>query len=284
MTIDELNRISASTLSGHAGGWTASVFLHLLGIVAAMYFVVEIQQPVLEEPFRWEISMVDAPVHTEPESKPLEQQMQPISPPVRPKPPVRRTTQPSVAPTPVPTHTEANVPTEATPMQREVIEQAEPVTEYSTVASSETHMVPTQEVREQPVPSPEPQLLSPVQQSEPTEVAVEQRIVQQKLVHYRKTQADYGWLREMLWKRIEELKHYPRVARDNHWEGRVVVQAVIKADGTVGALSVAESSGHVVLDEEALMVMRKASPLTLTHQLEKAQITILVPISYHLEG
>ena len=61
-------------------------------------------------------------------------------------------------------------------------------------------------------------------------------------------------------------------------------QQIIKADGTVGDLSVAESSGHALLDQEALVVMRKASPLTLKHQLEKSQITILVPISYRLEG
>jgi periplasmic protein TonB len=114
--------------------------------------------------------------------------------------------------------------------------------------------------------------------------AVEHRAVLHRDVQYRRTQADYGWLRDLLWKRIEELKRYPMLARANHWEGKVVVQAVIRADGTVGALSVAESSGHALLDEEAMVVMRKASPLRLTHQLEKSQITILVPISYRLEG
>lgn len=109
-------------------------------------------------------------------------------------------------------------------------------------------------------------------------------MVQYRPVQYRRTQADYGWLRDMLWKRIEELKRYPALARTNHWEGRVVVQAVIRADGTVGDLSVAESSGHALLDEEALVVMRKASPLTLKHKLERSQITILIPISYRLDG
>jgi protein TonB len=103
-------------------------------------------------------------------------------------------------------------------------------------------------------------------------------------VHYRQTQADYGWLRDTLWKRIQELKRYPALARTNHWEGKVVVAAVIRDDGTVVGLRIAESSGRPILDQEALSVMRQASPLTLKHPLGKPQVTILVPISYRLDG
>jgi protein TonB len=142
---------------------------------------------------------------------------------------------------------------------------------------------------------PQPTAVSPVKRAEPiherTEEVVqaapsmiEHRAVQQRLVQYRQTQADYGWLRDALWRRIEDLKRYPTQARANHWEGKVVVKAVIRDDGTVVDLMIAESSGQPILDQEALAVMMKASPLILKHPLGKPSITMLIPISYRLDG
>ncbi len=280
MTVIEFNRISSSTGSEQARGWMASVMLHLLGFAGAILLMAKIEQPALLEPFHWDISMVEAPVRDEPtqsESMPVERVIQPPPSPVKPKPPAQTATEPIVQQTPPPTPYDATVPVETTQVVKDVVANGEPVMESPPIESSESQVVTSQVVMTEPTIELEKRI-------ESTESAVEQRVVQQRLVHYRKTQADYGWLGDMVRKRIEELKHYPRIARENHWEGRVVVQAVIKADGTVGDLSVAESSGHALLDQEALVVMRKASPLTLKHQLEKSQITILVPISYRLEG
>lgn len=47
---------------------------------------------------------------------------------------------------------------------------------------------------------------------------------------------------------------------------------------------IAESSGQSILDQEALAVMMKASPLILKHPLGKPSITMLIPISYRLDG
>jgi protein TonB len=98
------------------------------------------------------------------------------------------------------------------------------------------------------------------------------------------TQADYGWLRDSIMARIQQLKRYPSRAKMNEWEGKVIVQAVIREDGSIVDLLVAESSGHDVLDQDALLVVKTASPLTLKHPLGKAQVPILVPISYRLDG
>lgn len=98
------------------------------------------------------------------------------------------------------------------------------------------------------------------------------------------TQADYGWLRESILARIQQLKRYPSRAKMNDWEGKVIVQAVIREDGSIVDLMVSESSGHEVLDQDALLVVKTASPLTLKHPLGKAQVPILVPISYRLDG
>jgi periplasmic protein TonB len=55
-------------------------------------------------------------------------------------------------------------------------------------------------------------------------------------------------------------KRYPRVATDNNWEGGVVVRLVIGASGMISALSIKTSSGHEVLDQQALEMFKKATP------------------------
>ena len=55
-------------------------------------------------------------------------------------------------------------------------------------------------------------------------------------------------------------KRYPRVALDNAWEGDVVVRVEIGASGSVAAVSVRSSSGHEVLDAQALDMFKKAAP------------------------
>ena len=97
------------------------------------------------------------------------------------------------------------------------------------------------------------------------------------------TRADYGWLVESLWNRVEQLKRYPHVARMNRWEGRVVLRAVIREDGELIELNIAESSGHSVLDRDALEILRKASPIKLKHPLGQRQVVVQIPISYRLQ-
>jgi protein TonB len=54
-------------------------------------------------------------------------------------------------------------------------------------------------------------------------------------------------------------KRYPRVATENNWEGDVVVRMAVGANGRLAALTVQSSSGHAVLDQQALEMFRKAS-------------------------
>lgn len=96
------------------------------------------------------------------------------------------------------------------------------------------------------------------------------------------TKSDYGWLGQLLRTRVEQLKHYPHVARANRWEGRVVLRAVIGEDGQLVDLKVSESSGHSILDEAAMDVLKQSAPLTLPAPLGRPQVVVQVPISYRL--
>ncbi len=129
-----------------------------------------------------------------------------------------------------------------------------------------------------------------VQQAGTAAPQTETTIVSTAAVEHRAVQAlpqaraDFGWLSESLWARIEQLKRYPTQARSRRWEGKVVIEAVIREDGTILHCQVAESSGHGILDQDAISVLRRASPLSLKHPLGQAQITILVPIAYRLHS
>lgn len=97
------------------------------------------------------------------------------------------------------------------------------------------------------------------------------------------SQAHYGWLKDELREHIERVKYYPQQALDRKWEGRVIVRAVIWADGRLTDLSVVESSGYDTLDREALDLLQRLSPLALNHALGVPQIAIRLPINYGIK-
>lgn len=266
--------------SDQSKGWLVSVLLHGLGIAAALFAMEAMERPRPPSLFQWEISMVEAPTHTE--SQPTEPVVQPSPPISKPSPPMRQT-KPVIAERPL-VQQEVTVPVETTQMVKDVVQNADPVMEYAAVASTESEPVTAPSVVETSMESSE----QPVtEQSAPVEsiaAHTEHRLVEYRNVLHRETRVDYGWLRDALWGRIEELKRYPTLARTNHWEGKVVVSAVIRDDGEVTGVQIAETSGRTVLDEEAIAVMKKASPLRLKHPLGQRQITILIPINYRLDG
>jgi protein TonB len=94
---------------------------------------------------------------------------------------------------------------------------------------------------------------------------------------------DYGWLSEMILRRVEELKRYPASARMDRAEGKVVVKAVINEDGSLGEVEVFQSSGHLGLDKAALETLRQAAPFQLSRPLGKPGMTIKIPMSYRLD-
>lgn len=95
--------------------------------------------------------------------------------------------------------------------------------------------------------------------------------------------ADYGWLGKVLWDRVANLKRYPHLARARHLEGRVVVRAVIREDGHLAKVDVAESSGHEILDMDAIEIIKRACPLHLRQPLGRPEVVVQVPISYKLQ-
>ncbi|MCX5721673.1 MAG: TonB family protein [Nitrospirae bacterium] len=96
--------------------------------------------------------------------------------------------------------------------------------------------------------------------------------------------ADYGWLAESLRRRLAEIKRYPSAARLNGWEGKVVLRAVIRADGHLSEVKVHRSSGHEVLDNAAMEAIRLVCPLHMANAMGAAEVAVYVPIVYSLGG
>ena len=80
-------------------------------------------------------------------------------------------------------------------------------------------------------------------------------------------------------------KLYPDEARSRGLEGRVAVELVIGADGTLAAAQVRQSSGHSVLDREALEMLKRAAALTpVPPSLRSREFRLDVPVLFELRN
>lgn len=79
-------------------------------------------------------------------------------------------------------------------------------------------------------------------------------------------------------------KQYPRIAQMRGWQGIAKVELHLDSDGRITSSSVSESSGHEILDKQALEMVRKASPLPPPPEaLRGRAFTIVVPVAFRLE-
>lgn len=95
--------------------------------------------------------------------------------------------------------------------------------------------------------------------------------------------ADYGWLAEMLFRQVEATKRYPLVARKNRWQGSVTLQAMVHEDGRISDITIVEPSGHSTLDQEAITLLERTSPVALTHPLGQSHVVMQIPVGYRLK-
>ncbi|MGH8698793.1 MAG: energy transducer TonB, partial [Burkholderiales bacterium] len=79
-------------------------------------------------------------------------------------------------------------------------------------------------------------------------------------------------------------KPYPPRAIDRGWQGRVVLRLVIGADGALAHVLVKRSSGHDVLDRQALEMFREAHSVTpIPPALRNREFPLEVAVAYELK-
>jgi protein TonB len=85
----------------------------------------------------------------------------------------------------------------------------------------------------------------------------------------------FVYIRDLVLKKLT----YPPLARERGWEGVVLLFFVIRENGTVEQIRVMKSSGHEVLDEQAMRTVRSVQPFP--RPPVKAQL--IIPIAFRLQ-
>jgi periplasmic protein TonB len=117
------------------------------------------------------------------------------------------------------------------------------------------------------VPPPQPE---PPKKVEPSEADISNALGQ------------YGG---MLGRAIAKHKSYPKIAQMRGWQGECLLDLKIDSSGNVLSANVKESSGYESLDNQALEMVRKASPFPAPPEaLRGRNFNITVPVSFKLEG
>jgi protein TonB len=93
---------------------------------------------------------------------------------------------------------------------------------------------------------------------------------------------DLAWLGDALRHRLQQSHKYSTVARLNGLEGRVVLRVTVRENGEL-LVALGHSSGHDVLDRDAVEAVQRLSPLPLHYPLGRAQQSLNLPITYTLD-
>ncbi len=87
-----------------------------------------------------------------------------------------------------------------------------------------------------------------------------------------------------LWAAIVKHKQYPRIAQMRGWQGEAIVELQIDGNGKLKSKKIVQSSGHEVLDRQALDMVEKALPFpTPPDVLRGSNFSVKVPIAFKLE-
>ncbi len=170
-------------------------------------------------------------------------------PPVKPPPPKPKVQAQAVANTPPPVQAAAKVesPTTVAPV---VTQETSPITAAITPAEQKTE-APSKPASTEPAPAP----------------------VDTQRTHYG----------ALLAQEIAKYKQYPVLAKKTKQQGNVVLQIQITSLGKLINVQVYQSSGFELLDNQAMDMVKKATPFSQPpSSLGDRDITLLVPVSFRL--
>lgn len=78
-------------------------------------------------------------------------------------------------------------------------------------------------------------------------------------------------------------KDYPPIALENRWQGRVEIHVAIGVDGSISSLKVRSSTGHSLLDAQAIDMIRRAQAAAeIPPALLGRQFVVDVPVEFAL--
>jgi protein TonB len=154
------------------------------------------------------------------------------------------------------------------------IEVPQPIKKVEPIQKKITPIIDKNETSEaQPVPK-EVTPPAPAEAISKTPNIVPQEQVTQHLESYS----------SLLANAIAKYKQYPKIAQMRGWQGTVIADLEIDSKGSVISVKIKKSSTYEVLDNEALEMIKKASPFPAPPEsLRGKNFSVLVPISFKLE-
>ena len=186
---------------------------------------------------------------------------------------------PVVVPEPI-----APEPVKSEPIKKEVKPKVEPiksVKQKSPEPSQETEPTPSEPpppavITAAPKIDAPPVIVVPVPPPEPP------KKIEPNENDLSNARNQYG---NTLGRAIAKYKSYPNIAQMRGWQGECLLDLKIDGNGNVISASVKESSGHESLDNQALEMVRKASPFPEPPEaLRGRSFNITVPVSFKLEA
>jgi periplasmic protein TonB len=283
-------------------GWVVSAVFHGLAFTVTLGLMAQVKPAVPKEVFTWDVAMVEPQRIQETrqaEATPTQDPVKPTPHPVAPAPSKPQTVRQVIQPREV-MQVREQQPTEVQQPKQVIVESVAPVIEHELVtaepvitaapveqavaqpATTEAHVIETTPVTHNSNLHAS-SMPAPVAKSE-TEPVVRETVPQVAVATRPapSVKVDHGWLADSLRRRLAELKRYPSTARLNGWEGKVVLRAVIRADGHLSEVKVHRSSGYDALDNAAIEAIRLVCPLHMDQPLGTSEVAVYVPIVYSL--
>lgn len=88
---------------------------------------------------------------------------------------------------------------------------------------------------------------------------------------------------ELIRARLAQLHRYPKLARRRNQQGTAALRFVVNRQGQIVSNKVVTSSGHRLLDAEALKLIERASPLPpLPDEVRRFTLEVNMPVAYRL--
>ena len=290
----------------YARCWVLSILLHGTAIGVAIMLLSDLHLAAHPETFRWQVSVVG---RTRPSAvqattaAPMDSRgasPTPVTPSVnesasvavptlparmaaRQRQPVEKQTQSALQaihsrypapPTTAPADPSPSTPSETVTSGPSLSEL--PPSAASSVPTEEPAVSPSRDVSlDTPpavAPTPTPEMSSSTGHSPNHSSSI-----QEAAIH----KPDFSWLTDSLRSRVQQSQKYSTVARLNGLEGRVVLRITVKDNGEL-LIAVATSSGHALLDQDAVEQVQRLSPLPLLQPLGRNQRVLNLPIIYSL--
>ena len=186
---------------------------------------------------------------------------------------------------PIPSMTESTpVIQDPVPLQRDVTEQPRATVASTSIPTEPSTQTVTSVVREA-LPPPAPSVADVATVPAQSREELQAPIWAPPIASSRPTaaRADYSWLQRAVSRRLEELKRSSRPSLGDTARLKVLVKAVVSNRGELMEVEVVNSSGLARIDQEAMMLVQRAFPMTLDESLDRPQIVMRIPITYSRE-